>query len=198
MGRDGLGDVIADAQGASRWGSSSGLPVSVLKRRSEEETLRRLIRDHEAAIRRLAHSILKDCRDEEEALLDTFAKAHAARQRYRREASERTWIHRICFNLCVDKLRSRPPNCPALDPDLEPPAGAEEPELRLALWQEINALPTHFQAPFKLKHAGYSVTEISELAGMKRTTVSGHYHAACQQLKERLGELLDEPPRERS
>ncbi len=193
-----MGDVTADAQGASRWGSSSGLPVSVLKRRSEDETLRRLIRDHEAAIRRLAHSILNDRRDEEEALLDTFAKAHAARRLYRGEASERTWIHRICFNLCVDKLRRRPPDCPPLDPGVATPVGADDPELSLALWQEIDDLPAHLQAPFKLKHAGYSVTEISELAGMKRTTVSGHYHAACQRLRERLAELLDEPPREGS
>ena len=193
------GDVIANADAGGRQGGRSfGLPNRVHERRSEAETLKRLIRDHEIAIRGVAHSILTDPRDEEEAVLDTFLKAHAAWWQYRREASERTWLQRICFNLCVDKLRRRPADCSSLDPDLEPAAAAEEPELRLALWQEISALPAHLQAAFRLKLAGYKITEIAKLLGKPRTTVSGHYHAACERLRERLPVLLDEPPRERS
>jgi RNA polymerase sigma-70 factor (ECF subfamily) len=172
-----------------------GLPVSVLARRSEEETLKRLIGDHEPAIRRLAHSMLKDHRDVEEAVLDTFFKAHAARRRFRGQASERTWLHRICFNLCVDRLRSTRGDLVALAPDLDLPTGAAEPELRLVLWQEINHLPNHLQWAFKLKQAGYSVTEIAALARMPRTTVSGYYHAACRELEVRLTPLFDDTSR---
>jgi RNA polymerase sigma-70 factor (ECF subfamily) len=172
-----------------------GLPVPILARRSEEQALRRLIADHEAALTRLAHSMLKDRRDVEEALLDTFAKAHAARGKYRGDASERTWLHRICFNVCVDRLRSRRAESMPLDPNFDLPDAVQEPELRLVLWQEINDLPAHMQAPFKLRQAGYSVTEIAELAGMARTTVSGHYNAACERLRVRLGEQLDGPSR---
>jgi RNA polymerase sigma-70 factor (ECF subfamily) len=172
-----------------------GLPVSILARRAEEQVLRRLMADHEPALARLAHSMLIDHRDVEEALLDTFAKAHAARGQYRREASERTWLHRICFNVCVDRLRSKRGESTPLDPDLDLPDATREPELRLFLWQEINDLPVHLQAPFKLRHAGYSVTEIAELAGVPRTTVSGHYNAACERLRARLGEQLDGPSR---
>jgi len=194
-----LGDVIANADaGAKQGGSFVGLPGWILKRRSDEETLGRLIRDHEIAIRGVAHSILTDPCDEEEAVLDTFLKAHAAWWQYRREASERTWLQRICFNLCVDKLRRRPADCSSLDPDLEPAAAAEEPELRLALWQEISALPAHLQAAFRLKLAGYKITEIAKLLGKPRTTVSGHYNAACKRLRKRLYPPSDEPPTEGS
>lgn len=172
-----------------------GLPVSVLARRCEEETLRRLIGDHEPAIRRLAHSMLKDRRDVEEAILDTFFRAHQARRRFRGQASERTWLHRICFNLCVDRLRSTRSDLVALDPDLDLAAGAAEPELRLVLWQEINDLSDHLQWAFTLKHAGYSVTEIAKLARVPRTTVSGYYNAACRQLEARLAAQLDDVSR---
>jgi len=193
------GDVIANADAGGRQGGRSfGLPNRVHERRSEAETLKRLIRDHEIAIRGVAHSILTDPRDEEEAVLDTFLKAHAAWWQYRREASERTWLQRICFNLCVDKLRRRPADCSSLDPDLEPAAAAEEPELRLALWQEISALPAHLQAAFRLKLAGYKITEIAKLLGKPRTTVIGHYNAACKRLRKRLYPPSDEPPTEGS
>jgi RNA polymerase sigma-70 factor (ECF subfamily) len=170
-----------------------GLSIAILARRSEEQALRRLFDEHEGALRRLAHSMLKDRRDVEEVVLDTFAKAHAARGQYRAEAAERTWLHRICFNLCVDRLRSRRGESTPLDPEFDVPDAASEPELRLFLWQVINDLPVHLQAPFKLKYAGYSVTEIAELAGLPRTTVSGHYNAACERLRARLGEQLDGP-----
>jgi RNA polymerase sigma-70 factor (ECF subfamily) len=169
-----------------------GLPLSILERRSEDEALRQFIADHEAAIRRLAHTMLRDRRDVEEALMDTFAKAHAARRLYRGEASERTWLHRICFNICVDRLRSRRRDPAPLDPELDLPAGATDPELRLTLWQEIEDLPARLQAPFRLRHAGYSITEIAKLAGVPRTTVNGHYNAACERLRERLAGQLDE------
>ena len=200
MAHYGLGDVIADAQGPSRWGGSYGLPGWVRQRRSEEETLTRLIRDNEAAIRRLAHSILKDPRDEEEAVSDTFAKAHGKWSQYRREASERTWLRTICCNVCVDKLRlrRRQADCSPLDPEHEPPGCAEEAELRVALWQEINDLPDDWRAAFTLKLKGYKITAIAKLMGKKRTTVSGHHHAACERLKERLYPPPDEPPREGS
>jgi DNA-directed RNA polymerase specialized sigma24 family protein len=72
------------------------------------------------------------------------------------------------------------------------PAGEHEPELRVALWREIEALPLPLQAPVKLKLAGYSITEIAELAGIPRTTVGGRYNSACEQLRQRLDPHLDE------
>lgn len=173
-------------------GKACELPAALLARRAEEEVLRRLIRDHKAAIGRLAHLMLKDPRDVEEAVLDTFAKAYAARGQYRAEASERTWLHRICFNLCVDRLRCGRPECAPLDPDMGQAADEHEPELHVALWGEIEALPLQLQAPFRLKHAGYSITEIAKLAAVPRTTVSGHYNSACKQLRERLARHIDE------
>jgi RNA polymerase sigma-70 factor (ECF subfamily) len=190
MRHDGVLGVIDDARGP--------FPLAALARRSEEELLRTLIANHEHAIRRLAHSMLKDVRDVEEAVLDTFAKAHEARRRYRREASERTWLHRICFNVCVDRLRRRRADCAALDLHAELIADTPELELRLALRGEIEALPLRLQAPFKLRHAGYSITEIAELAGVPRTTISGHYNSACEQLRKRLAPHLNDsaPPME--
>jgi len=189
--------VIGDEQAASRQrGPSFGLPGWVLKR--EAETFERLIRDHQVAIRRVAHSILTDPRDVEEAVADTFAKALKAWWPSRREASERTWLRRICLIVCVDKLRRRRADLAPLDPDLEPPAGADDPELPLALWQEINDLPLEWQVTFKLKQAGYSVTEISKLTGKPGKTVAGHYNAACERLRERLAGPRDEQPGEGS
>jgi RNA polymerase sigma-70 factor (ECF subfamily) len=197
MGRNRLG-VTANGETSGRLFPALGrfrigeatppfaLPLCVLARRSEEELLRRLIGDHENAIRRLAHSMLRDIRDVDEAVLDTFVKAHGARRQYRSEASERTWLHRICFNLCVDRLRRTTAECVPLDPDVELAADERDPTLRLALWGEIETLPLGLQAVFRLKHAGYSVTEIAEMARLPRTTVSGHYNRACEQLRERL------------
>lgn len=197
-GRDGLGDVIANADaGGSQREGSFGLPGWVRERRSEAETLERLMRDHETAIRRVAHAILKDPRDEEEAVSDTFRKALKAWGGYRKEASERTWLRSICCNVCVDKRRRRRAACAPLDPDREPPTGAYDLELPVAVWQEINDLPDDWRAAFTLWHAGFTFAQISKLMGKPRTTVSGHRDAACERLRERLAGPLDELPQPR-
>ncbi|MDQ3092835.1 MAG: sigma-70 family RNA polymerase sigma factor [Actinomycetota bacterium] len=179
--------MIANADaGAGQGGSFFGLPGWVYERRSEAETLERLMRDHETAIRRVAHAILMDPRDVEEAVSDTFRKALKGLGGYRKEASEQTWLRSICCNVCVDKRRRRRAVCAALDPDQEPPAGADDPELSVAVWQEIDDLPDNWRAAFTLWHAGFTFAQISKLLGKPRTTVSGHRDAACERLRERL------------
>jgi len=195
------GDVIANADAGGRQGGRSfGLPNRVHERRSEAETLKRLERDHKARIKRVARDILKDRRDEGEAVNDTFLKAHENWSEYRGEASEQTWLRTICCNVCIDKLRMRrrAPDCSPLDPNQEPPAAAVEADLRLALWQEIDHLPDDRRAAFTLRLAGFTFNQIAELLDKPRTTVIGHYNAACKRLRKRLYPPSDEPPTEGS
>ena len=56
----------------------------------------------------LAWFTLRDHHDAEDAVQETFLKAHRALDQYRRDGTLRPWLLTICRNACRDRLRARP------------------------------------------------------------------------------------------
>src|SRR3954447_15435566 len=54
----------------------------------------------------LAWFTLRDHHDAEDALQETFLKAHRALGQYRRDETFRPWLLTICRNACRDRLRA--------------------------------------------------------------------------------------------
>lgn len=73
---------------------------------SPEDTLRRLMAEHEIPLRRLCCIYLRDEQLAADAVQETFLKAYLALDRFRGEASEKTWLTRIALNVCHSMRRS--------------------------------------------------------------------------------------------
>ena len=85
----------------------------------------------------LAYRFLGSLAEAEEAAQETALRAWRARDRFRGEASLRTWLHRIAARVCLDLLRARrgrvlPPAVRAASP----PGAAPEPALTEIPWLE--------------------------------------------------------------
>lgn len=169
-----------------------GVPEWALEPDRENELVSMLVRDHAAAVRGLVRAILRDARDVEEVVCDTFFKAVGDVEHFRGDCLPGTWLCRIATNLCLDRLRRRCHDCVPLEDDLAPRSEPHAPEVRLLLEGAIANLTPYQQALFTLHLKGYTIVELAELMNQKRSTVSGHYNDAIKQLRREIGPHLDD------
>ena len=69
------------------------------------DVFRNLVERHQQNIYKLSRSILKDPFEAEEASHETFIKAYEKLAQFRREAGFSTWLYRICYHICLSKIR---------------------------------------------------------------------------------------------
>jgi RNA polymerase sigma-70 factor (ECF subfamily) len=86
----------------------------------------------------LCYRFLGSVAEAEDAAQETAFRAWRARDRFRGEASLRTWLHRIAARVCLDLLRRRRGRVlpPALKPASDDPSGAPEPPAAEIAWLE--------------------------------------------------------------
>lgn len=77
-----------------------------LARRGNRDACNRLVERHQAAVYRAALAALRVPEDAEEAAQDAFVRAFAALDRYRGEASFRTWVLKIAWRRALSRRRS--------------------------------------------------------------------------------------------
>lgn len=66
-----------------------------------------LVRRNEAKIRSLCLAVLGNGADADDAAQESFLKAYAALSRFRSESRFSTWIYRIAYRHCLDRIRSK-------------------------------------------------------------------------------------------
>lgn len=101
-------------------------------RAEDAELMRRIYNGNPAAFRALsdrhlgrlfalACRMLGEPSEAEDVVQECFLKAWRQAGRWKPNATVATWLHRIAYNLCVDKLRARRPTVPIepLDPASE-------------------------------------------------------------------------------
>ena len=71
----------------------------------QDQWLEDIMAQWEVPLLRTCYLLLRDAALAEDAVQETFLKAWRARDDYRREASEKTWLMRIAVNTCKDMLR---------------------------------------------------------------------------------------------
>jgi RNA polymerase sigma-70 factor (ECF subfamily) len=79
------------------------------------------VETHRRDVTVLAYRFLGSIAEAEDAAQETALRAWRARDRFRGEASLRTWLHRIAVRVCLDTLRTRRGR--VLPPDVRPPEG---------------------------------------------------------------------------
>ncbi|MBN1321119.1 MAG: sigma-70 family RNA polymerase sigma factor [Thermoleophilia bacterium] len=66
-----------------------------------------LVQRHDPGLRMLAYRLLQDRMEMDDAMQDAYLKAFRSLPQFRGEAQTRTWLYRIVYNTCLDRLRSR-------------------------------------------------------------------------------------------
>ncbi len=133
---------------------------------------------------RVAFTILGDDHACEDALQDTALRAWEKRNTLREEKFFRTWMTRICINVCRDIQRQRS-RLTSLEDIQEPSAPPPDPTLAMAL----AALPDKLRLPLVLCYCeGMTYAEIAAMLRLPVATVRGRIHRAKQQLRKDLDE----------
>ena len=175
-------------------------PAVILRAQGGDHQAFRAIVDHyEERLRLLAFHLLGDAEQMNDALQDTFVKAYRGLPRFRAEAALGTWLHRICYRVCLDYLRVRG-SAPALEPlgdDLADPG--DEPE-RFALgWQLRSAmadLPVEQRAVLLLvDRDGYDYSSVAGVMDVPVGTVASRLSLARAAMRAKLGSSIREEAR---
>lgn len=152
-----------------------------------------LVRRHTDAVWRLARALLHDNAAAEEAVQDTFLKAHRALGRFQPGAAVRTWLLVICRRTCIDQLRTRRARIVSLDELGQARSPQSSPEFRMAFGTAMASLPEQQRQAFALVCVlGYSREEAAEIACVPASTM----RSRVQRARALLAEALSETPAE--
>lgn len=148
-----------------------------------------LVRRHADGLWRLAQSVVRDAQVAEEAVQDTFLKAHRGIGTYRREASVKTWLSSICYRTAIDRVRIKRLQLVPIDA-AERQHRDEDLELRMALRQALDDLPPDEREAFELVHVlGYRREEAAQIVGVPASTLRSRVARA----RQRLAAVLSSP-----
>ncbi len=179
-----------------------------------DQTLRRSLTGDTASIETLIHasypavyhlavSILNDPHEAEDAAQEALLAAVASLDRYRGDASFKTWLYAITINTCRGMLRKRRvrQSVQMALRSILPPASAPTPEEAASqndanrrLWAAVDSLDDKHRLPVVLRYAhDMPVMEIAAILGISEGTVHSRLHYA----REKLQRLLthEETPR---
>lgn len=178
------------------------------------EAFERLVERHRARVYGLALRMMRNPQDAEELLQETFLSAWQNLPDFRGDSAFSSWIHRICANFCLMRLRHRrvaneqPTDLQnglefsAHGTLLTPPSydwsrGTEEKaldrELRRAIEQATESLPEDYRAVFLLKDIeGLSYEEIAQTLETTVPAIKSRLHRARLALRKAIDDFYRE------
>ncbi|MCH5287478.1 MAG: sigma-70 family RNA polymerase sigma factor [Christensenellaceae bacterium] len=156
---------------------------------TREETLAKLVREHQSALTRLCFLSLRDEELARDAVQETFLKAFEALSRFRGDSSERTWLFSIALNVCRDMHRAnwfRFVDRRITPEMLEHMADFTDSGVELSI--AISGLPYRLrEAVLLYYYQGMTVEEMAEVLHAAKSTVS----VRLKQARDRLHITLE-------
>jgi RNA polymerase sigma-70 factor (ECF subfamily) len=163
---------------------------------------RMLVERHQDAVARLVGRLLgPDHAGLDDVIQDVFVRAYFALDRFREQASFRTWLMRIAVNRCRDEQRRTQRRWSltralaqqaAIEQETAPePQGEVLQEAQDGIGQHVQnavaSLPEKLRVVVTLKDLeGYSYDEVSRILECKLGTVKSRHARAREQLRRRL------------
>lgn len=165
-----------------------------------------LVRSHDRALRALAFRLLGDRDQMDDALQEAYLRAYKALPSFRDEASVATWLYRITYNVCLDRLRARRRGVEHLGrvDSLEDmtargiePAATDDPAATMERKDDLSAvlagLPPDQRAAVLLVDAmGYDYATAANILGTKEGTIASRLHDARASLRGALSARHEE------
>ena len=180
--------MTAPIQVAFRAPDPADAQVVVRVLSGDHEAYAFLVHRHQDAIYRHARGMGLDHDTSLDLVQEAFVRAFDRLEDCRDGANYRSWLFRICRNLCLDELRSvrrlLVPMSAMDDADgIEDPRRGPD-ELTLTLRAALERLPRALREAFLLKHdAGYTYEEIAELTEASPSAVKMRVHRARESLR---------------
>jgi RNA polymerase sigma-70 factor, ECF subfamily len=100
---------------ASRAGERTPAALAAAARRGDAEAFMVLLDSHDRMLRSLAFRILGDRDQMDDVLQDVALKAFRALPKFRGDSSVATWLYRITYTTCLNRLRGAGPTVPLFD-----------------------------------------------------------------------------------
>ncbi len=161
---------------------------------ADNAMFRGLVQDHRGLVSRIASSY--EVRDDlvEELVQDVFLALWRAIDRFRGDASLRTYVARIAHNVCASHVRKavRSRTVALEDGHLEPALSAEDAagqlNSRARLLDAIRSLPLPARQLLTLHLEGFSNREIAETLDLSEGNTAVRLTRLRAQLKQRMEE----------
>lgn len=155
-----------------------------------------LFHRYQARVYRLAVTILRDERDAEDAVQDTFVRIFERIGDYRGDSSFTTWLTAIVVNRCRDKMRRRKVRQALSLDQLRGRASREDLNEVLArrqqqqtLWSLVDQLDDKYRLPVILHyHEGLPCDAVAYALGLRVSTVYSRLNTARVRLRAMLRE----------
>jgi RNA polymerase sigma-70 factor (ECF subfamily) len=181
--QDGVTTVVPDP---------AGLASRPAGRLDVHEALVRAMTEHDERLRALAYHLLGTPDAMDDVLQEVYLKAHRRLTDFRGDSSLSTWLYRITYTSCVDRLRRGRVMRPAPLEEIEeslPRVTAEDDAvaLRDELHRALAVLsPERCAAVLLVLRDGHSYSEAAEILGVPQGTVASRVAHGRRQL---MGEL---------
>jgi RNA polymerase sigma-70 factor (ECF subfamily) len=163
-------------------------------RRGERGAFDEIVKRHQRGLWRLVRRYVKNDADASDVVQLAFVRAFRALERFRGEASVRSWIYRIGINLALNHLRDRVREQPSdvagaeLTVDAVAPGAMLSAERALALRQAVAELPPKQRMVLELRvFDDLSFREVAALADCTENAAKVSFHYAVKKLREVLG-----------
>ncbi len=179
--------------------------------RGDQRAFVELMQRHQDRVYRLALRLLRQPQEAEDATQEVFLKAYQNANRFTPTGTVAAWLNRITGNHCLNLLRSRNVRKEVPWEDLDTPSvqtvdfsaaltDAGNPldlltgkECAAQIQKALAALPENQRQALLLKRFGdFSYQEIGEMLGLSASAVDGLIKRARQNLRQALGEYLEE------
>ncbi len=136
---------------------------------------------------RLALHFVRDPSTAEDVTQEAFVHAFRSMGRFRGGSKFSTWLFRITRNCAIDAIRRRERRRTYETAALQPDIPVQEPSLRAALEEAVEALPPDLREPFVLIEVlGLSYAEASVVLGSPAGTLKSRMHRARSFLMQAL------------
>lgn len=175
-------------------------PTSQQETAESELRIDYLVGKYYPYIHRLAHSILDDLTEADDAAQETFIAAHRSLTGFRFEADPKTWLTAIAVNTCRGRLRKRKVH-QVLTATLQalhllksqppsPEQTAIQNESDRIIWQAVDALDDKHRIPVILHYVHeLNVPDIARILDLSQGTIHSRLHYARQKLNAHLRHL---------
>ena len=153
-----------------------------------------LVRRHTDRLWAFAVRTLGDSHDAADALQEAFLSAFRGADRWRGEAAVSTWLHRIVYHACLDRVRRRRSHrADPLGEDVDVPVPRDAMADRmtvLAVDEALDRLPAAQRAAVVLVDMeGLSIVEAAAALGVREGTVKSRAARGRYRLAVLLGHL---------
>lgn len=161
---------------------------------ARRERFLEVVREHDRGLRALAFRLLGERDAMDDALQEAYLRAYRNLDGFRGESSLGTWLYRITYNTCIDRLRSARPERSLEAEDLNAhatAAWADDPattgDRRVDLEAALARLRPEQRAAVLLVDAmGYDYATTADILGVPAGTLASRLHEARSTLRRVL------------